>query len=106
QYNRFWQRAIAEDRPRFDEMTALYEMAVEGDPDTGRAVQQILGIPDTPAFVEVDRSAGGVLLRLPVYTDIEDDAFLRRVEALIEERWRASEGATRYAVDLRFRLLP
>ena len=45
QYNRFWQRSIALDRPRFDQLTRIYDVMLSGDPDAARAVREALGRP-------------------------------------------------------------
>ncbi len=105
QYNRFWQRAIVEDRVRFDRMTALYDTLAGGTSgDTNDAVAELLGRPDVPVFVAAEGTAGGTpVLRLPVYTDIEDDTFLDRVEAGVEAMWRVESAGT---LDVRFRRIP
>jgi len=106
QYNRFWQRAIAMDRARFDQLTRLYEMMKSGDPEIGSAVAEVLGRPETPASVRVIRSAGGADLRVPVYTDIEDDAFLTNARTAIENLWQADDSGARYRVSIEFRRIP
>src|SRR5204863_7887010 len=70
QYNQFWQRSIAQDRPRFDQLTRVYELLKSDEPDTAQAIREVLGKPEVPSFIAIDRSKpGGVILRVPVYTD-------------------------------------
>ena len=106
QYNRFWQRAIAEDRPRFDQLTTLYDLMISGDRATTNEIQEVLGVPDVPSFVSVEGNLpDDVVIRIPVYTDIGDVTFLRRAENAIENMWRVQEADAIYALDLEFRQL-
>jgi hypothetical protein len=101
QYNQFWQRTIAQDRPRFDRLSKIYELMKSDDPDTAQAIREVLGKPDVPSFIKVDRSnAGSVLLRVPVYTDIDDDEFLAKAKSTIEEFWQVEDGDVRYRVEV------
>jgi hypothetical protein len=104
QYNHFWQRSIAQDRPRFDQLNQVYELMKSDEPDMGQAIRQVLGRPEVPAFARVDRTQPDIIIvRVPVYTDIEDDRFLEKAKAAIEESWQAEddEGAYRLEIDLR-----
>lgn len=103
QYNRFWQQAIAEDRPRFDQLTALYNSMVSGDPDSVRAIRDVLANPDVPPFVEAELSVDLVVLHVPLYTDIEDTDFLERAEEAIEQMWQAADSARTYRVEVELR---
>src|SRR4029077_6388189 len=77
QYNQFWQRSIAQDRPRFDQLTKVYELMKSDEPDTARAIREVLEKPAVPGFIKVDRSsANEVVVHVPIYTDIDDDEFL------------------------------
>ncbi len=106
QYNRFWQRAIAGDRSRFDQLTTLYELMMAGDPATTDAIRNVLGVPEVPSFLEVDRSRpDAIVLRLPVYTDIGDSAFLTTAENAVEDMWQVREVGAVFALDLEFRHL-
>jgi hypothetical protein len=101
QYNQFWQRTIAQDRPRFDRLTKIYELMKSDDPDTAQAIREVLGKPDVPAFIHVDRSKpGSVVLRVPLYTDIDDDEFLAKAKSTIEEFWQAEDGGVRYRIEI------
>src|SRR5207253_9325018 len=97
QYNQFWQRSIAQDRPRFDQLTRVYELLKSDEPDTSQAIREVLGKPDVPSFVIVDRSKPDrSIVRVPVYTDIEDDEFLAKAKTAIEDMWQASDGDMAY----------
>lgn len=104
QYNQFWQRAIAQDRTRFDQLTKIYELMKSNDPDTAQAIREVLGKPDVPPFVKIDRSqADRVVIRVPLYTDIEDDEFLGKAKGTIEELWQIQEAQTTYLVEVELR---
>jgi hypothetical protein len=107
QYNQFWQRAIAQDRPRFDQLTKVYELLKSTDPDTAQAIREVLGKPDVPSFVKFDRSQPDrVVVQVPVYTDIEDDDFIARVKKAIEDVWQSTEGDLKYVVEVDIRKVP
>jgi hypothetical protein len=104
QYNRFWQRTIAEDRPRFDRLTEIYQLLKAGDTDASKAIRSILGKPDVPGFVRLRREGSSrLVLRVPVYTDIEDAEFLRQFKAHVEQLWQAEEHGIQYAVEVEIR---
>jgi hypothetical protein len=107
QYNQFWQRTIAQDRTRFDRLTKVYELMKSDEPDTAQAIREVLGKPDVPSFIKVDRSTpGSVVVRVPVYTDIDDDEFLSKAKMAIEELWQANDGETHYLLEIEFRKVP
>lgn len=104
QYNRLWQRAIATDRPRFDQMTDIYYILKEDSGERSEMVRRILGEPEVPQFVRVVRpSPSRTVLRIRVYTDIQDDAFLRAARTAIERIWRVKDGNVEYLVELDLR---
>jgi hypothetical protein len=104
QYNRFWQREIAIDRPRFDRLTQLYNAMKSGNPDTADAIRKVLGKPVAPRFVRVRREGSRVVtLQVRVNTDIQDDAYLAQAKSAIENIWRAEEGGMQYAIQIEFR---
>src|SRR5215471_7698196 len=78
EYNRLWQRSIAGDRGRYDEMTRIYKLLQSADADTANSIRQVLGQPLTPSCIQVisDDEKHHVTLRVPVYTDIDNDIFL------------------------------
>ncbi len=103
QYNRFWQRAIAEDRSRFDRLTEIYDLLVAEEPGAADAAREFLGQPSVPDYLEIDRLASGpTVVRLPVYTDILDDAFLEAVESGVEGMWSVG-GEGGYMLDIELR---
>ena len=106
-YNRFWQRSIAEDRKQYERMTQVYLALKSGNPDTAATIREVLGKPKTPSFIRMRRMGSNqVVLQVRVYTDIDDDAYLRQVRRIVEETWRAEDGGTRYSVELDLRKVP
>jgi len=104
QYNRFWQREIAENRSRFDKLTQVYNMMKSGNPDTADAIRKVLGKPQAPRFVRIRKdSSKSVTLQVRVYTDIDDDVWLSQAKSVIEDIWRTDEDETRYAIEIEFR---
>jgi hypothetical protein len=104
QYNRFWQRSIAQDRSRFDQLTRVYELMTSGQADVSLAIREVLGKPDVPSFIQVNRQdAGRVSIHVPVYTDIDDQEFLAKAKSVIEETWQARENETNYALEIEIR---
>jgi len=104
EYNRFWQRAIVESRPRFDKMTQLYHLLRAGNPDTAGTIREALGKPDAPKFIRVSRKGPDrIVLQVRLYTDIVDDAYLAEVKQVIEDNWRAQEDGIQYSVELEVR---
>src|SRR4030095_3899286 len=104
EYNRFWQRSIAEERKQYDRMTQVYLALKSGNPDTAATIREVLGKPQAPRFLRVRRvGSNRVVLQVRVYTDIEDDAYLSRVRSVIEETWRAEDQSTQYSVELDLR---
>jgi hypothetical protein len=104
QYNRFWQREIAEDRGRFDKLTQVYNMMKSGSPDTADAIRKVLGKPQAARFVRVKKDGSkSVTLQVRVYTDIDDDGYLLQARSAVEDIWRAEEAGTRYELEIEFR---
>jgi hypothetical protein len=107
QYNQFWQQAIAQDRPRFDQLTKVYDLMKSDDPDTAQAIREVLGKPAVPSFVKIDRSTPDhVIVVVPIYTDIQDDEFLGQAKSAIEEMWQVREGDVTYQLELEIRKVP
>ena len=103
QYNRFWQNAIAEDRPRFDRQTADYQAALEGKPQAG--IQSGFVRSSLPKLEQ--SGEGEWIVHLPIYTDIADSGFLDQVESAVERVWRIAGDGLRARVDVRIvRLRP
>src|SRR5262245_48139525 len=107
QYNQFWQRSIAQDRPRFDQLTKVYELMKSDAPDVAQAIREVLGQPGVPSFIQIDRSIPDrVILHVPVYTDIDDEEFLAKGKRAIEDFWRVQDATTNYLVEIEFRKVP
>ncbi len=107
QYNRFWQRSIAQDRARFDQLTKVYELLTSDQPDVSTAIRDVLGKPSVPSFLQVNRQQPArVVIQVPVYTDIEDPEFLAKAKSAIEDMWQTQENGTAYAIEIEFRSVP
>jgi hypothetical protein len=107
EYNRFWQRSIGDDRKHYDGMTQVYWALKAGNPDTAATIRQVLGKPKAPRFIRVRRVASNrVVLQVRLYTDIDDDDYLSRAKAVVEETWRAEDGGTQYSIELDIRKVP
>jgi len=107
QYNRLWQRTIAENRPRYDELTKIYNLLQTADATTATAIRQVLGQPLVPSAIKVvtDEENHRVVLQVPVYTDIENDGFLAQAKSVIERVWQARDAETSYFIEVEFRKL-
>ncbi|HET9129563.1 MAG TPA: hypothetical protein VFO86_01370 [Terriglobia bacterium] len=105
EYNRLWQRTIAENRPRYDELTKIYNLVLSADANSAAAIRQVLGQPLVPSSISVvnDDANHRVVLHVPVYTDIENDGFLAKAKSVIERVWQARDADTSYSVDIEFR---
>ena len=104
QYNRFWQRVIADDRARFDRLTRLHDMAVERQALLDKPTrtfdqekrqqyltQQIREQNDSikpPSFVKVLHPKSNVwVIEVPLYTDIRDKKFIQGFKESVENAW-------------------
>jgi len=105
QYNRLWQRTIAENRPRYDELTKVYNMLQAADANTATAIRQVLGQPLVPTAIKVlsDEANHRIVLQVPVYTDIENDGYLALAKSVIESVWQARDSESTYSVEVEFR---
>jgi hypothetical protein len=104
QYNQFWQRSIAQDRPRFDQLTKIYDLMKSDEPNITQAIREVLGRPEVPAFIKIDQKVSGrVVVRVPVYTDIDDPEFLAKAKSAIEDLWQVRDGDTAYSLNIEFR---
>jgi hypothetical protein len=101
QYNRFWQKAIADDRPRFDRQTALYNQLIEGGGPSGST---LAGGFAPPPFLKVDRDKDGEwVIAVPTYTDIIDQRFLTAFKDTVEHVWRIQTPGLHARVEVEFR---
>jgi len=105
QYNRLWQRTIAENRPRYDELTKVYNMLQTADANTAAAIRQVLGQPLVPTAISAvtDEVNHRITLQVPVYTDIENDGYLALAKSVIESVWLARDSESTYSVEVEFR---
>jgi hypothetical protein len=122
QYNRLWQGEIVRHPRIYRDLTVLQEAAQErqalldalplGDERIeadlraradalSRGMQEAIRKFPTPGFVRVDHpSAHRWVLRVPVYTDIADSAFVERFRAAIEAAWHVQDGEDDFSVAL------
>jgi hypothetical protein len=125
EYNRLWQGEIARYPRIYDRLTILYDAVLErqalldalplgdqwieadlrarADALSRRIEEAIRKIP-APDFLRVDHpSPHRWVLRVPVYTDIEDSAFVERVQAAIEHAWQVRDGEDEFSLALDIR---
>jgi hypothetical protein len=65
-----------------------------------RRINAALSRLDTPEFVSVENYTGRWLIRVPLFTDIEDHEFVHTVQQMIENSWQASDSEQSYRVQL------
>jgi hypothetical protein len=103
-YNWLWQREIANDRARFDAATQLIDAALapaaRDAPPSAELLAASAPGPPLP-FVRVESPSPHVhVVTVPMYTDIADDAFVKRFTAAAEGHWTLDAGDYRYRVRL------
>ncbi len=105
QYNRLWQRIISEDKRRYDEMTRLYRLMQSADADSAAAIRLVLGQPLVPSSIDAieDKENHRVVLRVPIYTDIEDNAFIAQFKSVVETVWQTRDDETTYHIEVEVR---
>ena len=125
EYNRLWQGEIARYPRIYDRLTTLYDAVLErqalldalplGDEwieadlraradALSRPIEEAIRKGPAPDFLRVDHpSPHRWVLRVPVYTDIEDSAFVERVRAAIEHAWQVRDGEDWFSVALDIR---
>jgi len=54
----------------------------------------------TPGFVSVEHRPREWIFRVPLYTDIEDQAFVASAKRIIESTWQLQDGANSFRVEL------
>ena len=59
-----------------------------------------LNLVSTPAFVRVEHSNRGWVVRVPLFTDIEDHQFVDTAKEIIENTWRVIDQRIMYRVEL------
>ncbi len=116
-HNRLWQKRVAEDKSRFDRLTILHDavlelqtvrdrLETETDPKTmarDRLREQELTAMIhagrntfyPPSFVTFKRPQADILIvQVPLYTDIVDQAYLQQWQQAIEKTWQGRVGET------------
>jgi hypothetical protein len=124
-YNRLWQGEIARHPRVYDDLTALYDAAVErqtlvdamtsADDRTkadvrarvdalSRRLDEATRKLPAPGYLRIDRpSAHRYVFRMPVYTDIENGAFLEWFRTAVEKAWQLRDGGDEFNVILEIR---
>lgn len=119
-HNRLWQEQIAKSPEVFERGTTLYKLAAErqdildrqagGDADpvlSERERALLAKIRDgqsrtwVPVYVRSRQQSAGVWeVTVRLYTDIEDEAFLREFRRIIESYWRYEDDEVRFQIKL------
>ncbi len=129
QYNRLWQGEIARIPSVYDASTALYDAVLERqalldtlpagdevlaadlrarDEALDRRIRETTGkLSPPPDFVRLDHpSPHRSIVRIPLYTDIEDRAFIDKFVASVEKAWRVADGDDEFSVAVETRYVP
>ena len=122
-YNRFWQKAIAGEKARFDRLTRLHDNVLERQEirdklnkllpaDTTKKLRarertltdQITAHRDrgTPApFLTLRQPQPNLwIVQVPLYTDIQDQEFLQEGKETIERIWHVKDGDKEYRIQV------
>jgi len=124
QYNRFWQGDVATHAWWYGKLKSLQAVAVERErlEDSLPKVDGPLGarlrsrvdslsrilddhmkkLP-TPRFVRIEVAPHRWVLRVPVYTDIQDSAFVEAFRKAVEDGWHVRDGDDDFRVRLEMR---
>ena len=70
-----------------------------------RRIDQGLGHVNTPDFVNVANSRDEWIIRVPIFTDIEDHKFVAAAKKIIETTWRSADRNYTYRVELNISFL-
>jgi hypothetical protein len=124
QYNRFWQGDIATHAWWYGKLNSLQKTAVERerlndslqrleDRDNARLRSRVDSLSrliddhlkklPTPKFVRLERAAHRWVLRVPMYTDIQDTVFIESFREAVEEGWHVRDGDDDFRVKLEMR---
>jgi hypothetical protein len=124
QYNRFWQGDVATHAWWYGKLKSLQAVALERErlndslPRVGapvktnlrRRVDSLSRLIDAhleklpiPKFVRVDALPRRWVVRVPVYTDIQDSVFIERFQQAVEEGWHVRDKDDDFRVELEMR---
>ncbi len=120
QYNFFWQKAVTEDKPRFDELTKLHNLIIEREEirkNLKKRVSEDLASQENELTKTISESIYGKatkspfikihhpkltlwIFEVPFYTDIEDKIFIKKFKSAVEKVWFVENKANTYKVKL------
>jgi hypothetical protein len=124
QYNRLWQGEIARLPAAYAESKRYQSVAMERQrildslstskgADTrinfrldslSRIIDSAVHKAATPAYVRVDHtSAHDWIVTVPMYTDINDSAYVERFRSAVENGWQTTDGSEQYSMKLDIR---
>ena len=128
QYNRLWQAEIARVPAVYDNLTALYDAAVErqawlealpsGDvaraaelrargEELAREISAAIGKFSPQPFVKIEQtSPRHWVVRVPLWTDIEDQAFVDAFRSAVERAWHVLDGEDEFSLALEIQRVP
>ena len=109
-YNWLWQKQIAANRPLFDRLTAQLNVVVDrqarGEPITPQAAPPLVGF-EPPSFVSIDPPNGHEqVVRVSIYTDLDDPAVVESLKSGIETRWQVRDGEDVFRLRLTVEVIP
>ncbi|MDP9177445.1 MAG: hypothetical protein M3O61_07180 [Gemmatimonadota bacterium] len=124
QYNRFWQGDVATHAWWYGKLKSLQAVALERErlndslskvdgplearlrrrvDSLSRVLDDHLKKLPTPKFVRVEVAPQRWVLRVPVYTDIQDSAFVEAFRKAVEDGWHVRDGDDDFRVKLEMR---
>ncbi|HYB42469.1 MAG TPA: hypothetical protein VEL75_11900 [Candidatus Methylomirabilis sp.] len=128
QYNRLWQGEIARNRRAYDEYTAMHDAVLQRqavvdvlewgdrvlDPYLRAREEELAdrirrGLPaaSPPDFLSVAHpDAHHWIVRVPMYTDIEDQTFLDGFSAAVQSAWRVRDGEDEFRAAVEIHHVP
>jgi hypothetical protein len=126
QYNRLWQSEVARTPQFYDNARSLQQAALERQElldsaakgsersailrarvdGLSRRIDEAIKKLPAPEFVKaIQLTPRRWILRVPVYTDIEDSVFIERFRGAIESAWHIRDGEDEFSVTLDIRHL-
>ena len=128
EYNRLWQGEIARDRRGYDAQTNLHDAVLRrqavqaalahADPLLAPSLRtksdELYALIDAatrrvvpPEYVTVDSpSPNRFVFTVPVYTDVEDDAFVEGFRSAVERLWQAERGGEQFSLKVDVHKVP